>query len=72
MKKIKAQETILDIIGVLLIIISMWAYYFNQYSFAESTIIGCVGLALFVLKGSAIRKLVTDLVKAIIKKYLTK
>lgn len=64
----KAQEAILDIIGVLLIILSMWAYYFNQYSFIESTAIGCVGLALFVLKGSAIRKLVIELVKALIKK----
>jgi uncharacterized membrane protein len=64
----KRQEIILDIIGVIAIILSLGAYFFYDFDFYQSTIIGVFGLALFVLKGSVIRKLVTDLVEALIEK----
>lgn len=64
----KIQELILDIIGIIAILLSLWAYFFNGFEFYQSTIIGCVGLALFVLKGSAIRKLVITAINALIKK----
>ena len=64
----KTQELILDIIGVIAILLSLWAFIFQGFEFYQSTIIGCVGLALFVLKGSAIRKLVIKAIDALIKK----
>ena len=64
----KTQELILDIIGVIAILLSLWAFFFQGFEFYQSTIIACVGLALFVLKGSAIRKLVIKAIDALIKK----
>ena len=64
----KLQEIILDIIGIAAILLSLWAYFFQGFEFYESTIVGCVGLALFVLKGSNIRKYM----ELIIQKYLNK
>lgn len=63
----KLEEIILDIIGILAILLSLWAYFFMGFDFKECTIIGCVGLSLFVLKGSAIRKLVLKLIDKYIK-----
>jgi len=68
MKNRKKQEMILDVIGILAILLSLWAYFFNGFDFFQSTIIGLFGLALFVLKGSSIRKLVMDLIEALIEK----
>jgi len=65
--KIK-QEMILDAIGILAILLSLWAYFFNGFDFFQSTIIGLFGLTLLVLKGSSIRKLVIKLVEALIEK----
>lgn len=64
----KVKEIILDVIGIIIIGLSLWAYFFMNFDFKESTIMGCVGLFLFVLKGSAIRKLVIELVEALINK----
>lgn len=67
MAKINIQEIILDVIGILIILLSLWAYFFMGFDFTECTIMGCVGLSLFVLKGSAIRKLVLGLIDKYIK-----
>lgn len=64
----KLQEIILDILGILLILLSLYGFYFLDVDFNESTFIGVTGLALFVLKGSSIRKMV----EALIEKYLKK
>lgn len=68
MKNRKKQEIVLDVIGVLAILLSLWAYFFNGFDFFQSTIIGLFGLTLLVLKGSSIRKLVIELVEALINK----
>ena len=57
------REYILDIIGVLLILLSIYDYFFMDRGFYESTAIGVVGLALFVLKESSIRKFVESFFK---------
>lgn len=64
----KAQETILDVIGLILISISIYFFYIDLIDFNEGTIIGVCGLALFVLKGSNIRKYVVK----VLDKYLMK
>jgi hypothetical protein len=64
----KQQEIILDVIGLLLIAISIYFFYIELISFEEGTVIGICGLALFVLKGSNIRKYVVK----ILDKYLMK
>lgn len=64
----KLEEIILDILGVAAILLSLWAYFFQGFDFTECTIIGCFGISLFVLKGSAIRKLV----EKVIDKYLNR
>ncbi len=64
----KIQETIFDVIGLLLIAASIYFFYVDKLTFNEGTVIGCVGLALFVLKGSNIRKYVMK----IIDKYLNR
>lgn len=62
------KEIILDIIGVVAILLSLYAYFFMGYDFWQCTAMGVGGLALFVFKESAIRKLVEKL----INKYLDK
>lgn len=62
------REIILDIIGVAAILLSLWAYFFGGFDFFQCTVIGCVGLALFVFKGSKVRQLLEKL----IDKYLSK
>lgn len=64
----KIQETILDILGLGLIAASIYFFYVDKLTFNEGTVIGCVGLSLFVLKGSNIRKYVMK----IIDKYLNR
>lgn len=64
----KTQDLILDILGLIIVLLSLWGYFFQGFDFYQSTIIGCVGLALFVLKGSKIR----SFVEKIINKYLDK
>lgn len=64
----KLQEIILDVIGVAAIGLSLWAYFFMGFDFKECTLIGVGGLALFVLKGSSVRRFIEKL----IDKYLSK
>lgn len=59
----KLQEIILDIIGVIAICLSLWAYFFAGFDFNECTLIGVGGLSLFVLKGSSIRKLIEKIIE---------
>ena len=62
------KEIILDIIGVVAILLSLYGYFFMNYDFLQCTGIGIGGLALFVFKESYIRKFVEKL----INKYLDK
>lgn len=64
----KIQEIILDVIGVLAVLTSLYAYFFMGFDFKECTLIGVGGLALFVLQGSSIRRVIERL----INKFLTK
>lgn len=64
----KFEEIVLDIIGVILIGLSIYLFIDEMLDFYQSTIVGCVGLALFVLKGSNIRKYV----EKVLDKYLMK
>ena len=64
----KLEETILDILGLLLITASVYFFYIEKLTFNEGTIVGVCGLALFVLKGSNIRKYVVK----VLDKYLMK
>lgn len=64
----KVQEIILDVIGLALIALSIYDFYFRAADFMQSTLIGVAGLSLLVLKGSQIRKIVEKLVD----KYLNK
>ena len=64
----KIEEIVLDIIGVILIGLSIYLFIDEMLDFYQSTIVGCVGLALFVLKGSNIRKYV----EKVLDKYLSK
>ncbi len=64
----KIEETILDILGLGLIAASIYFFYTEKLTFNEGTIVGVCGLALFVLKGSNIRKYVVKL----LDKYLMK
>jgi type IV secretory pathway VirB2 component (pilin) len=57
----KKQELILDIIGIILIGISLYGFYFLGTDFWQSTAIGIFGLSLFVFKGSQIRKMIEKL-----------
>ena len=62
----KIQETILDIMGLGLIAASIYFFNIEKLTFNEGTIVGVCGLALFVLKGSNIRKYVVK----VLDKYL--
>jgi hypothetical protein len=64
----KQQEIILDILGLLLIATSVYFFHVGKLTFNEGTIIGVCGLALFVLKGSNIRKYI----EKVLDKYLMK
>lgn len=68
MVKMKAEEIILDVIGIILIGVSIYLFIDEMLDFTQSTIVGCVGLALFVLKGSNIRKYI----EKVLDKYLNK
>jgi hypothetical protein len=59
----KAQEIILDVLGLALFIFSIYGFYFMDVSLLESTAVGCGGLALFVLKTSAVRTYIEDFIK---------
>lgn len=63
----KLQEIILDIIGIGLILLSAYAFLNGIVEFKEATIIGLCGLALFVLKGSSIRKMVVSFINKFTK-----
>lgn len=64
----KIEETILDMLGLLLIATSVYFFYIEKLTFNEGTIVGIIGLSLFVLKGSNIRKYVVKL----LDRYLMK
>jgi len=57
----KKQELILDILGILLLALSLYGFYFLETDFWQSTAIGIFGLSLFVFKGSQIRKMIQKL-----------
>jgi len=65
----KLEEIILDIIGVAALLLSLYFYFFEGFDFKECTLIGSAGLALFVLQGSNVRKLVEKLITALIDKF---
>lgn len=58
----KFDELLLDIIGVGLILLSIYAFLNGILDFKQSTLVGVGGLALFVLKGSAIRKVIVGII----------
>lgn len=62
----KTEDLILDIIGLIFIILSVVFFVMEKLTFNEGSIVGVIGLSLFVLKGSVIRKYVIKL----IEKYL--
>jgi len=64
----KFQEILLDIVGVVLIGLSMYDFYFKDADFIQSSLIGMAGLSLLVLEGSQIRKIVEKLIDKYIKK----
>lgn len=68
----KLQEIVLDVIGVIAIGLSLWAYFFAGFDFKECTLIGVGGLSLFVLKGSSIRKLIEKITNKLIEKIINK
>ena len=63
----KIQEIILDIIGLILVLLSIYDFYFREADFTQSTIIGVAGLILFILDGSAVKKFITKLINDKIK-----
>ena len=62
------REIILDIIGGIFLLASIIFFYLDKITFIQGTALGVAGLALFVFKESAIRKLV----EKFINKYLDK
>jgi len=64
----KHQELILDILGIAILLFSIYGFYFLETGFFESSAIGVGGLSLFVLKGSSIRKLVVSAINKYTKK----
>lgn len=64
----KFEEIILDIIGVALVLLSIYDFYFRDGDFIQSTMIGIAGLGLLVLKGSQIRKYIEKLIDKKINK----
>ena len=64
----KAEEIVLDIIGIALVLLSIYDFYFREGDFIQSTIIGVAGLGLFVLKGSQVRKYIEKLIDKKINK----
>ena len=63
----KIQEIILDIIGLILVLLSIYDFYFRAADFTQSTIIGVAGLSLFILDGSAVKKFITKIINDKIK-----
>ncbi len=63
----KIQEIILDIIGIILVLLSIYDFYFREADFTQSTIIGVAGLSLFILDGSAVKKYITKLINSKLK-----
>jgi uncharacterized membrane protein len=59
----KAQEIILDILGLALFIFSMYAFFYMGVDFYKCTALGIVGLALFVLKTSKVRGYIESFIK---------
>lgn len=64
----KIQEIILDVIGVIAVLLSLYAYFFQGFSFKECTMIGVGGLALFVLQGSSVRRVIEKLINKFVSK----
>jgi len=58
----KIQEIILDIIGIILVLLSIYDFYFREADFMQSTIIGVAGLSLFILDGSAVKKYIKKII----------
>jgi len=53
------HEIILDILGVIIVILSLYGYFFAGFEFYQCTLLGLMGLALFVLKESKVRGFIT-------------
>jgi len=64
----KTNDRIINVIGLLLIILSIYFFYINIISFTEGTTIGLTGLVLYVLKGSAIRRYIQELLTKFLNK----
>lgn len=62
------KEIILDIIGIVAVLLSLYAYFFMGFDFNECTLIGVAGLSLFILKDSSIRKIVERIIDKFLKK----
>jgi hypothetical protein len=58
----KTQEIILDVIGIALVILSIYDFYFRSAPFMESTILGVGGLSLFLLETSSIKKYIKKII----------
>ena len=58
----KIEEIILDIVGLGILCLSIYAYFFMGIGFIEGTCIGIAGLSLFIFKTSQIRKFVEKII----------
>ncbi len=58
----KIQEIILDVIGIALVILSIYDFYFREAPFMESTVLGVAGLSLFLLETSSIKKYIKKVI----------
>lgn len=58
----KVQEIITDIIGIILVLLSITDFYFMDGDFYQSTIVGVGGLSLFLLDTSNIKKYIKKVI----------
>lgn len=58
----RLQEFILDIIGLSLIMLSNYDYFFRDGNFVQDSILGIAGLALLVMDGSQIKKYIKKVI----------
>ena len=63
----KLREGILDVIGAIAVVLSLYAYFFREFDFYQCTVVGTSGLALFVLKESSVRKFISKYFNSKIK-----
>jgi len=59
----KFQEIILDIIGLCIVVLAMYSFYWKDTTAINSIGGLLIGLSLFLLKSSQIRKLVKKFIK---------